>query len=882
MNVLSRQEEEEEHVAADACAVRSSGNDDGVEWVSRVITHMNPLNLSSQTYTFTEMIDASRLESLMSGKFSKALTPHEQKQLREVKRQMKVVPHQGYCLDVTYAFPQKVSSYNDVLQIGRLSAKNQLGMQGFSRNIRNYLASENYVDVDIVNCQVVLAQEAFLKMGLSSNSLAILIAHRDDILDLIKSHDELHEFRSAAKIRHGDRQEVKEFILKLLFDYNVRTRNEALKMLKMIDATKIVSNQFNLVFDNLAKELEENTIELCSHPELERLSRHLEKVRSKNYSNELGSVFSYFLQHLELSCSLAARSVLEREFRTNVGTHIHDGFFVRKKAKDWNLPQSELNRCSEFIRDSFLNVNVELCVKPMSSSFFDKDGKFENDDATADDSLFREQVKEFESSWFFINDPGRFYRFSNKFRTFFTRDNFEEITEPFLELNSYEMCDVQRMIETSRHGVIKGARFDFQRWKRCLVKENEADGILMNPGLPPGLVKRGDVSQFNVFPGFEHPGTDRPYDEAVDGPIIKPMLDLWEDVVGGGIYDEDDPDRVAEIVKERLVYAITNQAWIIHHPTIRMGVIMILYGGFGDGKDTAVDDSIGAVIGRNKGYLISNRPGNDFINTRFNSIISGKILVKGEELSFSDSKEGGEALKSLTTADTVTLEAKNQPIRVEDSFHNFIFTTNNPVPINLSTGDRRTVIFETKRISRTQQEWAARHTHFKQTVFKDAWARYLRSYPIPAGWNAERARPRTEAYARVIRSCAPQMARAFDSICTMSDDEFKSRCDVLKPVSGSARTFDIKPKDLLNLVNDTISMLNRGEGRGFRYGIVTFNAELRGNFGVREVKTGHKKDSCVDIPHISFFKKDSTFMYRLNIERLIEFLESKGWHESVQ
>ena len=66
---------------------------------------------------------------------------------------------------------------------GRYFARGSLSLQSFKREIRHTLASNTYVDLDMVNCHPTIIYKYFLKQGITLNALKTFIDNRDIVLN---------------------------------------------------------------------------------------------------------------------------------------------------------------------------------------------------------------------------------------------------------------------------------------------------------------------------------------------------------------------------------------------------------------------------------------------------------------------------------------------------------------------------------------------------------------------------------------------------------------------------------------------------------------------------------------------------------------------------
>jgi len=86
------------------------------------------------------------------------------------------------------------------------------------------------------------------------------------------------------------------------------------------------------------------------------------------------------------------------------------------------------------------------------------------------------------------------------------------------------------------------------------------------------------------------------------------------------------------------------------------------------------------------------------LETEFNGWISGMMFVVAEEVvSRADRAHLQGVLQDLITGDTVNINEKNMPLRTEANFVNFVFQSNQQVPVLLNRSDRRHTVIRIER-----------------------------------------------------------------------------------------------------------------------------------------------------------------------------------------
>lgn len=165
------------------------------------------------------------------------------------------------------------------------------------------------------------------------------------------------------------------------------------------------------------------------------------------------------------------------------------------------------------------------------------------------------------------------------------------------------------------------------------------------------------------------------------------------------------PDRCARIVEHLWNLCQENEAlfhWVaawlaypLQHPGAKMRTALLLHGKTeGTGK-SKLGEIMRAIYGR---YCTS--IGQAELQRDFNDWMSARLLVLAEEVvARQELSHLQGALQALVTQPTVQINTKNMPIREESNHANFIFYSNQQVPIKLNPRDRRYTVVkvETER-----------------------------------------------------------------------------------------------------------------------------------------------------------------------------------------
>lgn len=207
--------------------------------------------------------------------------------------------------------------------------------------------------------------------------------------------------------------------------------------------------------------------------------------------------------------------------------------------------------------------------------------------------------------------------------------------------------------------------------------------------------KIGNKSFINLWKG----STCKNMVERVD---FLPMLPCPSDVYNtfsGFLYDSTSKDYNMEIIKDLLdfiKYVINSEEmyeyfikWVSHirqRPYEKTNVAIILYSdmhGVGKNLLLRILENIFS------GYMTKMEE--DDINSRFNKILESKLLVWGDEIK-GNNRHDADKLKNLITQKTIKIESKGKDSYLMHDYTNYIFTTNNQIPVKVELNDRRYVL----------------------------------------------------------------------------------------------------------------------------------------------------------------------------------------------
>lgn len=410
-------------------------------------------------------------------------------------------------------------NYGEGSNFGRLYAEGGLSMQSFRKAIRHALASDIYIDVDIVNTLPVLISQYCDKNGIQCELLKDYIENREERLDEIMNYH--HVGRECAKelilklcclgnytIEEEDIDEKDPYKLccicgdvKLTYNYGrngedgmrvnvcdvcaeeARKRNNDNEgsyfgecLIELYNETWEIDISEDVTVENLTEIAEE--IYACKTSgklkriekfaaELRRIGKliagiekeildYVEKHPDKN--NKYGSVLSLKAQILENDCLMAMDNFFtKKKFIT--GVYCFDGLMIERNDKK-EVTKDLLIRCSKYVEKE-TGYKIEVKIKPMDLGM-----------ELPEMGRYVEYDKEVQEKLFDLEDPN-YFRFCHK--------DFYVFNEKTGMYDTHE--------STLDHYIMKHKDFF---WKEVVI--NDKRTILKNYGMEDELI--GKAARF--------------------------------------------------------------------------------------------------------------------------------------------------------------------------------------------------------------------------------------------------------------------------------------------------------------------------------------------------------------------------------------------------
>lgn len=497
--------------------------------------------------------------------------------------------------------------------------------------------------------------------------------------------------------------------------------------------------------------------------------------------NHFGKGMADILQTEERACLLALDRALARKGRS-LDVFIHDGGFVHKKDKETSFPVSLLRELEvEVEKES--GYKLLLAVKPLKTSFEKK----EQDDDYAEKKIMWEETGWKNATFFKLRKPATFIMLFK-----------DEVTQ----------LSKTDLLQNEEDNKLSDGSLFLKKWLEDADKR-EYNELVFAPK------KEVPAGAYNLFGGFRLEGV-------VHGEkyrVYQEMLDL--------LVNHDKPS---------FDYMEKWLAHVVQKPHTKTKIVPIFKGKKGVGKDTFWDAFGYSILG--KYYMATSKPEHDVFG-RFGGATAQKIMVKIEEANFTTNKEHEERFKGLITCSHDSFEQKGKETIHVDSFVNFVLTTNQHVPVVLSSDERRFVMFEASDERKGDGAfWKRVYTAFKDDEVHESYLAYLLSIDL-TDFDPENDRIITETYTDTLQSFIPYHARWFQSHIEMNE---------------GADEFVWKARDL--------------------FGFMKQSEYCR--FGLTETKFGLDMKEYSK-SNILQKQKSSVTLYSVKVSELTEFLQTRGW-----
>lgn len=692
------------------------------------------LTCENVSLRFTEIIDVNAMNALCRSdkidKDTKAILGRTRKAIVR-----------GNELDNIYIPSKQVIDAHGNFPLGRFYAKDGVGLQSMPRDVRSAIGKKYYHDLDLTSAHPSLLYQIMTKQFANQGSFFALDRY---------VHDREEVLKDVCKTKGISRSQAKVEVLKLVFNHYPGSDDKAKEL---GEYAYRFHRDIARAADILSRSDEYGPQIKASQ---ESISANILKNKVKN--NRLGHALSIVLCTAEaILLQFVIKTLGELGYKVDVP--IFDGCLVRKKVADETcLPLSIVERLEEAIFDHF-HIRVKLDSKPLVSTL-DDIVKQETEKAEQPiDKKIQDAFEKKACAW--IDDKRQTLLLVKPFARFSKATNETILTNQLVIYEDWSavMKELEHSPEIGQVEVDgKIQTIDLPRWWKSHTKRR-ATRLVFDPSLEPGFHSgvRPELSFYNTFQGYDYDGYDAPFTDE-DRKNVESFLDLAKNLVGG-----------EENAEECYHYLINHLASIYQKPSEKTRMCIILKSRQGSGKDTLFN-AFGGLIGKDS-YIISGNPSCDFLKD-YNSIVKSAIVVKMEEVSFSAVAPHVETFKSLMTAPNITISEKYEKRYNLDSFHNFLGTTNNDIPVPIQNDDRRFCIFRANDLNNgDKQYWETLQNHFATESFKKSLARFFRNHQIPLDFNSERSRPDTQIYRNTVLACRSWQFDVFESLIVGKHDD---------------------------------------------------------------------------------------------------------------
>lgn len=388
----------------------------------------------------------------------------------------------------------------------------------------------------------------------------------------------------------------------------------------------------------LKQECDSLAIKIAQHPTYADLFAACSKA---NENNPLGSLLSYVLQTEERKVMLCMREFFI-QFGWSVDVLCYDGIMIRKQ-KDKLFSENLLLEAEQYILNKTGYV-VKLTNKPFSCLNIEENNQLISQDILINDSYAAEQL---------IKLAG---------------DTVLQYNGEYFCLINDVWCRGEAALRSLIH--LHKDKLVFRQIANTKIKIFDYGGCEKNitpllKQLPLYIPKKDlpikfEYCYFDTLPSQE--GLQR----------FLELITLWT--------------QNNDLLKQ---YVLNWFAHLIQKPKENPGVMLIVTGAKGCGKDTVVDFLLQFVIGKEFGNSY-NKTAQFFdfydIGKR------NKLLVRLEEANRELCLKNQDTLKTYITSATMEINQKHKDACIVDNFTRYIFTTNKGNPVAFTDQERRFVL----------------------------------------------------------------------------------------------------------------------------------------------------------------------------------------------
>lgn len=529
-------------------------------------------------------------------------------------------------------------TYNQREGRGRLFPNGSLSLASMPKEIRHTIASEYYVDIDMVNAHPVI------------------LSYLCDLHNI--EHDELTDYIENREPRLAE-LEVDRELAKKIYLTIVNGKSDAITWVKCKKTKnlKLFAAEMKTIRSELIK----------AHDADYKKHRLIAKKhgRTDNFDGSFMNVMLCDMENKILNCMM--------KFFGNPDDAVlcFDGVMLR------NTSTYNLTECEKYLK-SELNIDIKLAFKPMNLGF------------TIDNPDQYDEIDLFDVIPFDRNDPYVWNDLLNEYNgqpKFF--ETYEDLCNELLpklrkvvayiaigrgmyvrKINNFEHLFNMCPSNTDLILKFKVGSDKKEKTVSSLIKENTKTLVYSSSVVKPDLtmVKQHEL---NFWSGIKAVETK------VDMAKIEPILDIFKTVWAAG-----DPQ-----IYKGILYYLRNLVRG-QHLLNNKECAMVLVGDQGCGKDFPLDFISWYVLGRN---LVSRMVGIDQAVGSFNSHLCGKVLCVINEMASTreEFRSNFDKIKPCITNKDITINEKGIPAYPVENISSWILMSNHDDILYLEKGDRR-------------------------------------------------------------------------------------------------------------------------------------------------------------------------------------------------
>jgi hypothetical protein len=645
-----------------------------------------------------ETVDPVRVSQLLQNpnveNESKVLLKKYQKNFIKKERGYKVV------------YEQKLGGY------GRRFCLKGLGLQYFSKKIRHTLVADTHIDLDIVNCHLILMEQYCEKNGIMCSSVTDYVAHREERMEeLIELYD-------------SNRDTIKDMILVMMYGghmTSVMAENGFDITIQTPEWLETLNKEFVRLLSTISK----------LNPDISEL---VKKKKDKSHGTNEASTVSYVLGDIEDRLIINARNKL-KEMGYKVDALCFDGLLVQ------NQPVFDKFREIEIYCEEQTGYKVSWIEKPMVPFYV------VDDDEEPDYSDYDFQHTDFYNQKYVMSlteeTPLRTYTLRRTYIEMFLCKIqapspiaiFQNGTDK--KVNYMSTSDIAILLKPIMSGYMNQLGAPICFYDKWSLDVNHR--VFRKMDFIPHSVDEtlDEVNVFNLFEGFP---------EFEGKKSINPYLDLVQEMCGGN--------------DEHAMFYHKLCANILRNPRHRTRLCVIFKGKQGCGKGVIMN-VLGDLVG--KAHFISSANPKDFFDTHAEGFVN-KLVVCLNEAEGKGTFDFEGQIKSVITDDTIGVNPKNvKPYSVRNYVNMFVTTNKRtPMKIDFKTKDRRFVVFQAtdKYLTYNAAAWTKLIKHFESEGFLSSLHDWYMSMDLNVDWIKQR--PITQAYKEMMISMSPIEASFFE------------------------------------------------------------------------------------------------------------------------